>query len=143
MNHDGTDPWTPEEIDLLKRHEVVPAIKAYRERTGCGLLEGKKSADRLMGVFGDRVVVLPVVHLNGTGRDTLIEDRMEIANALRAVLSVMEKAGPNMRDYPSTADPYVSWPAAAAQYQRRLKVVSDLLGEIEYEMERLSEGGEA
>ncbi len=47
MRHDGWDPWTPDELALVKMGNYrVEAINAYRARTGCSLFEAKKSYER-------------------------------------------------------------------------------------------------
>lgn len=42
---------------------------------------------------------LPTIHLNGTSKQRLIEELMEQSEALRTVLEVLARTGPNARDY--------------------------------------------
>ena len=81
-------------------------------------------------------LILPVVHLNGTSRDELIEQRITFGQALRAALDALAKAAPNGRDY------YVEpgrLEAATAQFQRRADTLRALLKETEAEIEALDE----
>lgn len=43
------EPTYPEVLDHVRRGETVKAVKAYRERTGAGLVEAKRAVDRLAG----------------------------------------------------------------------------------------------
>jgi hypothetical protein len=64
MKHDGTDPWTSEELELVRPRRGIEAIRAYRARTGCGLFEAKRAYDRAivgesMGVAPDQLRMCP------------------------------------------------------------------------------------
>lgn len=79
-------------------------------------------------------VVHPILHLNGTGRGDLLEQREAVYDALGAALHWLEKAAPNARDYypePGLFD------KAVEQYRRRRRMLKDLQAEIQAEMDRL------
>lgn len=75
-------------------------------------------------------LVLPVVHLNGTSLESLIEQRALAYSALTDAVKALAEMGPNGRDYylkPGTMD------KAEAQHRRRLDMLRSLLAEIEAE----------
>lgn len=43
--------------------------------------------------------IIPIVHLNGTSREALIEQRCEASHALREALEKLSGCYPNARDY--------------------------------------------
>lgn len=43
-------------------------------------------------------VVLPIVHLNGTSREQLMEERLNARDALQEALRALCRAAPNGRD---------------------------------------------
>ena len=47
----------------------------------------------------DRLITLPIVHLNGTARETLVEQREAIWEAANNLIEAMKQAAPNGRDY--------------------------------------------
>jgi hypothetical protein len=57
MKHDGTDPWLPEELGLVRDRRGIEAIKAYRARTGCSIFEAKRAYD--MALVGEKMGVPP------------------------------------------------------------------------------------
>lgn len=62
----------------------------------------------------------PTVHLNGTGRDALMEQQADVCNALAVALKVMAHAVPNARDF------YVQGPDAfgVAMEEHRSRVLA-------------------
>lgn len=83
-------------------------------------------------------LVIPIVHLNGTSRESLIDNLSEVYNALEDVRGKLKQAAPNGRDYypdPGRMD------LAVAQHRRRLSAIDALQNEIEAEMEAISEAG--
>lgn len=76
-------------------------------------------------------LVIPVIHDNGTSREELKQLRMAAYCAIDQAVDVLCKMGPNGRDY---------YPApgrmeqAQAQHRRRLKVLADLMAELEAEL---------
>lgn len=79
-------------------------------------------------------IVCPIVHLNGTSREELIELRTEFVHALREAMLKLEAMSPNGRDYylePGRFD------KARTQHVRRQKMLGDLKAEIAAEVDRL------
>jgi len=44
-------------------------------------------------------ITLPTVHLNGTSRDSLLDDYMAAMDAIRLAMKALQSAAPNARDY--------------------------------------------
>jgi hypothetical protein len=67
------------------------------------------------------MIALPSVHLNGTSRDSLVEQAAEAARALDSALDAMCAAAPNARDY------YVQAPGAferaCGEHEQRVAAV--------------------
>lgn len=85
-------------------------------------------------------LILPVVHLNGTSREALVEQRTDVARKLREALEAMCQACPNGRDY--YPDPG-RLQKAQVQHERRVGIVRGLLEEVMAEAEAIMdlEGG--
>lgn len=56
-------------------------------------------AKRLIVVLEGRHVIAPVVHLNGTNGNDLIEQLANAANGVDAAVLALKDAAPNARDY--------------------------------------------
>jgi hypothetical protein len=81
-------------------------------------------------------LVLPVVHLNGTSRRALIEQRCAAALAIGKAIEGLNRMSPHGRDYypvPGLLE------AALDQYRRRVTVLRALLAEVESEIAALDE----
>jgi len=78
-------------------------------------------------------VILPVIHLNGSSKEALLEGSCAIGRALRDALGALEEHAPNQRDYYTAPG---RWEAAVAQHRRRAEAVRALY----YEIERESQG---
>lgn len=77
---------------------------------------------------------LPIVHSNGTSRESLLEERREAYSKLNEALEALVAMSPNGRDYypkPGTFE------AAKAQHQSRIDKVAGLRDEILAEYEAL------
>ena len=76
--------------------------------------------------------VMPVVHMNGTSMESLLEQRETVYTALTTALDAFREVSPNPRDY------YVGVPGlfeqAVAQYNRRTATLQALRDEIEEEV---------
>jgi hypothetical protein len=71
----------------------------------------------------------PMVHLNGSGKDSLQEQYQAINNACADLLGALRVATPHGRDYyPLGADAY---PAAREQHEARVRKVLAVKAEIE------------
>lgn len=44
-------------------------------------------------------MILPIIHMNGTSRDELVDQRRFAANAIAEAFSALGKMSPNGRDY--------------------------------------------
>ena len=82
----------------------------------------------------DTQLVLPIVHLNGDSKQTLVEQRCDALEALAAASGALGNMAPNGRNY-YPVDGLMG--KAVAQHQRRAKVLQDLYAEIEREVEGL------
>jgi len=72
-------------------------------------------------------IVTPIVHLNGTSKEALLEQREVVYQALRTVERALCQMAPNGRDYypePGRMD------KAQAQHERRMGMVKTLLDEV-------------
>ena len=75
-----------------------------------------------------RPLVLPQVNLNGTSREALVEQQLDVMHAIRALKAAMNEAAPNGRDYqfrPAEFSP------ARDAWDERMKLIHDMGNEIE------------
>lgn len=72
---------------------------------------------------------LPVIHLNGTSKESLEEGYESAVRAVRKAIEALEDAGPNARDYYPQGDR--SFRRAAEQHAERLKVLGDVRADLE------------
>lgn len=74
-------------------------------------------------------MIIPTIHLNGTSKESLIEDLCAASNALRAAYDALKQTAPNGRDY------YPQGPKAledaTAEHFSRLSRVDSVRQEIE------------
>jgi hypothetical protein len=82
-------------------------------------------------------VVLPIVHLNGTSRGELVEQRIEVGHKVREALKALAEAFPNARDY-YLVDGLLA--KAREQHERRRLALQGVLNEMEAEVEQLVDG---
>lgn len=71
----------------------------------------------------------PLVHMNGTSAEELLEQHCDIAGALRNALAVMVARGPNARDYYPLGDS--AYTVARSQHYDRCGKVSSVLAEVD------------
>lgn len=83
-------------------------------------------------------LVLPIIHLNGTSKEALIEQHCAAGSALRAALKALSEMAPNARDYYPAPGRFEQ---ARAQHDRRAKTLRDLYDEIEAETIAIDEIG--
>ena len=83
-------------------------------------------------------ITIPYVHLNGTGKESLLNQRLDAARAVNAAIEALTQMYPHMRDYylDQTGE---RWRAAVAQHERRLEVLRSLNQELITEVEMLYE----
>jgi hypothetical protein len=84
------------------------------------------------------VLALPVVNLNGSSREALVEQRLDIQRALIETLAALQRAWPHGRDYQTVGrDRLVR---ADAVFQARRDALVALLDEIEAEAAAILDG---
>ncbi|MGH7393936.1 MAG: hypothetical protein ACREM3_31425 [Candidatus Rokuibacteriota bacterium] len=79
-------------------------------------------------------MILPIVHLNGTSRDALVNLRIEACNALRAALEALAEMAPHGRDYylvPGRME------QALKQHEQRVDAVAKVYQALTAEVEAL------
>jgi hypothetical protein len=81
---------------------------------------------------------VPIVHLNGTSREQLIECRMKLYQTLQVAYDDLRQMTPNGRDYYPAGPEAME--AAIAQHRRRQQVIADLMDEIEQEIGAIENG---
>jgi hypothetical protein len=74
-------------------------------------------------------VVTPVIHLNGTSKEELLNLREDAYAALDAAASALRQMAPNARDYQGWED----FERARAQHAARVKALRDVQKAIEDE----------
>ena len=84
-------------------------------------------------------LVVPVVHLNGTGRQALLRQLSEVGVAIAKAADKLREAAPNGRDYYPAGPEAMT--AAVAQFERRLGVLRGLQDELRAEMAAIETAG--
>jgi hypothetical protein len=74
-------------------------------------------------------IIVPVVNLNGTSAERLLEGYREALDALRAARSAMHMISPHGRDYQT--EERTVYMEAADQHQSRLRALDQMYQEIE------------
>ena len=83
-----------------------------------------------------RTIQCPMIHMNGTSADSLIEDLDAAYTAVGAALDAMRNVGPNGRDYyPLEAG---AWERAREQHSARLSAIRAVLTDVERMAEYLA-----
>lgn len=80
-------------------------------------------------------LVVPLVHTNGTHKDSLIEERTKVLGFIRDAEKALAEMAPNGRDYYHTGN----FAAAKAQHSRRQQILDSLRQEIEQETEAIAD----
>ena len=84
-------------------------------------------------------MMVPTLHLNGTSRVELLNEQLNILQALRLALASMRAAAPNGRDYyPQGAD---ALGKAQDEHRARVQAVEDVLANVEKLAMAISDGG--
>ena len=73
-------------------------------------------------------LVLPVVHINGTAKQSLIDDICKAGGAVRAAMEALGQAAPNGRDYYPAGD--AVFRQARAQHDARLAALRGVYDEL-------------
>ena len=81
-------------------------------------------------------IVHPIVHLNGSSRRALLEQREAIHRALTTCLDMLAQGAPHMRDYYVSKDPEL-YMRASEQYADRYSQIRSIQEDIETEIAAL------
>jgi hypothetical protein len=81
-------------------------------------------------------LILPIVHLNGTSREELIQVRRQTARRLHEAIEQLCAMSPNGRDYYPVRG---LWDQARDQHARRLTTLDEIYNEIMAEALALSD----
>jgi len=73
-------------------------------------------------------VTAPIINLNGTSADELMNQNIEAAEALRAAILALQKAAPHGRDYQTAMND--EYKQARAEHQARLVILNSVLDQI-------------
>ena len=79
-------------------------------------------------------LVIPIVHMNGTSREALKDERANVIDALVEAGKHLARMAPNGRDY------YLEkglMDKAVAQQERRMNTLKSLITELEAELEAI------
>jgi len=72
---------------------------------------------------------LPLIHLNGTSKDSLVEDLCNASQALNDAYDALKRTAPNGRDYyPLGA---IAFEKAIAEHNERLRSLDAIKAEID------------
>jgi len=77
---------------------------------------------------------LPLIHLNGTSRESLLDDACTACDAVRAAITALKDTAPNDRDY------YPLVPDALRRAQDEYNSRAERLGSVLRELEELAMG---
>jgi hypothetical protein len=79
-------------------------------------------------------ICVPVVHANGTARQTLLEDQLKIIQPLRDAIAAMRANGPHGRDF------LTDYQGVREEWLDRVQVLAALLEVIEMEAMAIADG---
>ncbi len=75
------------------------------------------------------MTTFPMIHLNGTSRESLLEGYIDSVNAVHHAIEVLQKNAPNARDYYlMPGDP--KFEPAMAEHEARLQKLESVLAEL-------------
>jgi hypothetical protein len=80
-------------------------------------------------------IQIPLVHLNGTSEDDLVDQNIEAGEAIDQVVDAIRKAAPNGRDYYPLGDK--AFQLAITNHERRLSILAQLKREYALIVDRL------
>lgn len=82
-------------------------------------------------------MIKPTIHLNGTSRDALYEQMVEVGSALVKALDALREAAPNARDYyPQGPDAFEQ---ARREHESRVERVNAVQAEVEDLLNHIAE----
>jgi len=79
--------------------------------------------------------VPPVVHLNGSSRESLLNSRFDAIDALNEAGDKLAKAGPNNRDYYPKGPEYCE--QAMSQHDERIEALKSIIAALYEEIESI------
>ena len=82
-------------------------------------------------------MMVPTIHLNGTSKQSLLEDLGAAYSALDEAYNKLRLAAPNGRDYYPQGPTAIN--AAVEEHNKRLKKVDDVMKELHSLMEKICE----
>jgi len=83
-------------------------------------------------------MIIPSIHLNGTGRESLLSAVCDAGTACIALLDALAFTAPNGRDYYPQGD--ASWRQAVREYTARCEAIHKVRAELESLAEGISDG---
>ena len=92
--------------------------------------------DRIMDHADTTGQTLPILHMNGTSRGALLQQRCDAGKAVRVARSALADMEPNPRDYYTNPGRYER---AMAQYRSRATMLGDLLQDLQAEAEAIAD----
>jgi len=85
----------------------------------------------------NKSLVTPLVHLNGTGKDQLMEQYTEAGQAIFKAIQALHGASPNQRDYYPLGND--AWVLAKEQHQNRIDKLVDINADLMAIIDRIDE----
>jgi uncharacterized lipoprotein YddW (UPF0748 family) len=89
----------------------------------------------------DSSMQLPAIHMNGSGKKNLLDDVLDSRAALVKTLELLERFGPNMRDYYILPDGDAAYQRARGEHVSRLERLRAVLAEFDLLAEGIDKGG--
>jgi len=83
-------------------------------------------------------LIAPTVHMNGTSKEELVQQRIEVVEAARLLYQAMQKAMPNGRDYYPQGDGVGA--KAQAAWVERMAMIEQLSDELLTEAMKITLG---
>jgi hypothetical protein len=74
-----------------------------------------------------RYLVPPIVNMNGTSRQELLDQQLDVLVAIEALIATMRKAAPNARDFQPKPQDYI--PAREA-WNERVEALIEMKGQL-------------
>jgi hypothetical protein len=74
-------------------------------------------------------LAIPTIHLNGTSRESLLQDLIKALEALTDATDAVQKCSPNARDYYVQGNE--AFPLARSQHEKRLQALYTIRDELE------------
>lgn len=82
-------------------------------------------------------MIYPTIHLNGTSGEVLLEQAINVCQAIRKTLDIIYKAAPNGRDY--YLQDKNAFNLASEEYQSRVNCLMSILKEYEDLAEKIAD----